>query len=279
MALANVVAAAASTQGSLKNLIRLRIVEERAVPFLDEKSYLRVSALADMCPRQEVLAANLKFERTWKVDADLGMIFAHGKALHWVLQNSVVGATGAFLGVWRCVECAKQYGAMAPNLQEAQSLVRRPKACDCGCEDFIYREQKFANDEYRIGGHPDGFLVLQGMPGLGVAEFKSVGPKSAWEVRSTPNLGHVIQVQCYLWLTGLQWGKILYWAKDGFGMSAIYEHTVERDEDTIAAIQQTIRSIWNGIATGLLPERVCTTADCPQASKCELKNACFEEVA
>jgi hypothetical protein len=279
MGLGNLVASITTTQ-SLKKLVRAHLAHEEQVPFLDDKGYLRVSSLADLCPREEVLASTLKFVRIRKIEADLGMIFAHGKALHWVLQNQVVGDTGALLGVWRCVDCAKQFGSIAPNLQEAQTLVVRPKKCDaCGSEDFIYREQKFINEEYRIGGHPDGFLVLQGMPGLGIPEFKSVGPKSAWEVRSTPNLGHVIQVQTYLWLTGLLWGKILYWEKSGFGMQALFEHTVERDEGAIESIKSTIRSIWDGIAIGRLPQRICTSIDCPRAAACQLKNACFEENA
>jgi hypothetical protein len=277
MGLGSLVASASAAQGSLKKLIRLRLAEENDVPYLDEKGYLRVSALADMCPREEVLASSLKVVRKKTVDADLGMIFAHGTALHWVLQNKVVGNTGALLGVWRCVDCAKQYGEVSPNLQEGQTLVRRPASCDqCGCTDFNYREQKFFDHDYRISGHPDGFLVLQGLPGLGVAEFKSVGPKMAWEVKHTPNLGHVVQVQTYLWLTGLQWGKLLYWEKGGFGTQALFEHTVERDEDSIEAIKTTIRSVWEGIAVGKLPERVCTTIECPRAAGCQLKNACFE---
>ena len=277
MGLGSVVAAAASAQGSLKKLIRARLAHEEEVPYLDEKGYLRVSALADLCPREEVLANSLKFVRTRKIDADLAMIFAHGTALHWVLQNKVIGDTAALVGVWRCVDCAKQFGAPADNLQQAQTLVRRPHRCECGCTDFIYREQRFVNEEYRIGGHPDGFLILHGMPGLGIPEFKSVGPKAAWQVRDTPNLGHVIQLQTYFWLTGLQWGKLLYWEKGGYGMQALFEHTVERDEETIEGIKKTIRSIWDGIAIGTLPERVCTSIDCPRAQECQLKNACFEE--
>ena len=277
MGLGKVVATASAAQGSLKKLIRLHVARNEETPFFDDKSYLRVSSLADMCPREEVLASSLKFVRTRVIEADLGMIFAHGTALHWVLQNQVLGNTGAFLGVWRCVECAKQYGQTAENLQVAQTLVRRPAKCEaCECTDFLYREQKFYNHEYRIGGHPDGFLVLAGMPGLGLAEFKSVGPRSEWEVRSTPNLGHVVQVQTYMWLTGLKWGKILYWAKGGNGMQALFEHTVERDEEAIEAIKSTIRSIWNGVTSGIPPARVCTDIGCPRAVKCQLKNACFE---
>ena len=278
MSLGSVVAKANASQGSLKKLIRLHLAEENQVPYLDENGYLRVSALAELCPREEVLASTLKFVRTRKVDADLGMIFAHGTALHWVLQNKIVGLTGALYGVWHCVKCAKQFGAPSPNLQESQSLSTRPRSCDaCGCPDFHFLEQRFINEEYRIGGHPDGFLVLPGLPGIGIAEFKSVGIKSAWEVRSTPNMGHVVQVQTYLWLTGLQWGKILYWEKGGQGMSALFEHHVERDEESIENIKGMIRSIWNGVTSGLLPQGPCTTIECPRAAKCQLKHACFEE--
>ena len=112
---------------------------------------------------------------------------------------------------------------------------------------------------------------------MGIFEAKSVGPKAAWEVRQTPNMGHVIQVQAYFWLTGLTWGKILYWEKGGHGMQALFEHTVERDEEAINSIKSVIRSIWDGVAFGKLPKGPCTTIDCPRATKCELKNACFEE--
>jgi hypothetical protein len=276
MGLGNVVAAASSAQGSLKKLIRARLVEDREVPCLDAKSYLRVSALADMCPREEVLASTLQITRRRVVDADLGLIFAHGHALHYILQNKVLADTGALLGVWRCVECAKQFGKLGANIQEDQTLVRKPKKCDCGCEDFHYREQHFINKEYRIGGHPDGFLVLQGMPGMGLVECKSIGSRGAWEVKQTPNVGHVVQVQCYMWLSGLQWAKILYWEKGGNGSTALIEHTIERDEETIERVKSLILSIWNGIATGLYPQRLCLSATCPRAAKCAVVGPCFE---
>lgn len=276
MGLGSVVAAASSAQGSLKKLIRLRLAEDREVPWLDEKSYLRVSALADLCPREEVLASTFKVARRRTVDPDLALIFAHGHALHYILQNKVLAETGALLGIWRCVECAKQFGKLDGNISESQTLVRKPKKCECGCEDFHYREQHFINEEYRIGGHPDGFLVLQGMPGMGIVECKSIGSRGAWEVRQTPNVGHVVQAQCYMWLSGLQWAKILYWEKGGNGASALIEHTIERDEDTLDQVRLLIRSIWDGISIGHYPQRICTSASCPRTAKCALVGPCFE---
>lgn len=278
MGLGDVVAAASSAQGSLKKLIKLKLHEEREVPWLDDKSYLRVSSLAMMCPRAEVLAAKHQIVRRDVVDADLAMIFAHGTALHYILQNEVLAETGALVGIWRCVECAKQFGKLDGDITVSQTLVRRPKKCDaCGCEDFLYREQHFVNEEFRIGGHPDGFLIMQGYPGMGIVECKSISSRRAWEVKSTPDIGHVVQAQSYMWLTGLKWAKILYWEKGGNGAQALIEHTVERDEGTILGIQRMIRSIWDGLRDGSLPERICANSTCPKAKDCKLTKLCFSE--
>lgn len=277
MALGDVVTAASSAQGSLKALIRASLREENDIPFHTDKSYLRVSALANMCPREEVIAASRLIVRKDVIDADLKLIFAHGTGLHHVLQNEVLAETGALLGVWKCVDCAAQYGKLEGDIAVSQTLVRRPAKCKkCKSEEFFYREQHFINEEYRIGGHPDGFLVLQGYPGLGIVECKSISSRRVWEVKHTPDMGHVVQAQAYMWLSGLKWAKILYWEKGGFGATALTEHTVERDEEAIASIKSMIRSIWQGIEGGILPERICENATCPRAKKCPLVSTCFE---
>jgi hypothetical protein len=177
------------------------------------------------------------------------------------------------------VECAKQFGKLEGNVGVSQTLVRLPKKCDCGCEEFLYREQHFINEEYRLGGHPDGFIIVQGIPGLGVVECKSISSRRVNEVKSTPDLGHVIQIQSYLWLTGLQWGKILYWEKGGFGMTALIEHTIYRDEETITSIKKMITSIWKGLEGGDLPGRICAHNGCKRASECPMVEPCFAEPA
>lgn len=274
MGLGNVVAAAAANS-SLKRLLKAKFREDRAVPWLDEKSYLRVSALSEMCAREEVICASKLVRRSRAVEVDLNLIFAHGTALHWGLQNRVLPATGVLYGVWRCADCAKQYGRLDGLVQVSQTLVRQPDVCACGSSDFHYREQHFVDEEYRIGGHPDGFLSLPALPGIGILECKSISSRRVWEVKNTPDMGHAIQTQAYMWLTGLKWGKILYWEKGGMGLSALTEHTVERDEETINRIKGTIRSIWDGIAGGILPKRICVAATCERARACAVGPACF----
>lgn len=278
MALGDVVTAASAAQGSLKKLIRLTLHEERVIPALTDTSYMRVSSLASLCAREEVLASRLGAVRRDVIDADLKLIFAHGTGLHYVLQNEVLAATGALIGVWKCVDCATTFGKLDGDVGRSQTLVRRPQKCECGSEDFFYREQHFVNDEYRLTGHPDGFLVMQGFPGMGIIECKSISSRRVWEVRHTPDLGHVIQSQAYMWLTGLQWAKILYWEKGGFGSTALVEHTIERDEETIDRIKTLLKSIWTGVATGAMPQRICETSTCPRAQKCSLVEPCFEKL-
>lgn len=270
-------AKAVSTEGSLKQLIRTHLGETREVLPLVQNGQLRASGLSGLCPREEVLASQLKLIRKDEVSAELGLIFAHGKGLHWVLQNEVLAHTRALVGIWTCLGCAKTFGALEPNLAEKHSFVPQPSACDvCKSTEFVYREQHFHNDEYRVGGHPDGFLVLPGMPGIGIVECKSIGSHRVWEVKHTPDMGHVVQTQAYMWLTGLKWAKILYWEKGGSGINALIEHAVERDEEAIEAIKSMLQSIWKGLETGELPERICAVSDCPRAKKCSVVQQCFE---
>lgn len=275
MGLGKVVAQAAGTQASIKKLIKLNLIREQEVPPLTLESYLRVSSMHKFCAREEVLASTLKINRQDSVDADLSLIFAHGTGLHYALQNQVLADIGVLVGEWRCVDCAKQYGKLEGDLATSQTLVRKPKICDCGCKDFNYREQHFINKELRVGGHPDGFLILPGMEGLGIIECKSISSRGAWEVRDIPKMDHVVQIQSYFWLTGLKWGKILYWDKGGHGLSALAEHTIERDEEAIGEIKSLVSSIWRGLASGELPERICETNSCPKAKECPLVKQCF----
>lgn len=276
MGLGDVVAKAAATGGSLKTLIKLRLVESRDKEPLKPDAYLRASGLHVLCPREEALASRLGMIRKDQVNADLSLVFAHGEGLHYALQNHVLPDVGAIVGVWRCVECAKQFGALSQPIQETQSLVARPAKCVCGCEDFLYREQHFVNEAYNVGGHPDGFLVLQGMPGLGIVECKSIAAHLAWEIKDVPKTEHAIQTQAYMWLTGLKWAKILYWNKGGHGLAALTEHTLERDEETISRIQRLIRDVRAGLdPSNPLPARICATNTCPRAGKCSLVEQCF----
>jgi hypothetical protein len=264
-------------QGSLKSLLKTHFRSEREVPPLKAGDWMRVSRLANTCPREEVLCARNGVVRKDVVEADLMLTFLHGKALHWALQNDLLVSIGVMMGKWRCISCGKEFGGGDKNFEQTQ--VRCPTTCNaCGKSEFLYLEQYFGNPDYHIGGHPDGFLVVPGLPGVGLLEAKSISPKGAWEIRNTPKMDHVIQVQIYLWLTGLKWAKILYWDKAGMGTSALVEHLVLKDDDTIEKLKQMIKQIWEGIAGGPVPNPICANSSCPRAKACVVAAPCFAPV-
>lgn len=291
--------------GELKSLIRRDIPETRNKPPLTNEAWIRISGLAMMCAREELLCARHQTVREDSVDADLMMIFEHGHGLHWDLQNRILPQTKTLFGRWLCGNCGTRHGGRSlwgvPDPEKTfpinpdepdndykfkDSQILRPEKCRvCGTfltpDNSLYQEQHIKNQEYRLMGHPDGFLRLEDMEGLGVLEVKSISPRGAWEVRGCAKLDHVTQAQCYMWLTGCRWGKVLYWDKGTGGMKGLIEHTIEYDEDHVEAIQNLVRDIWTGIEdeTSKLPERICGSPDCRRAGHCSSVVPCFKEAA
>jgi len=272
-------------QGSLKPLIAEALFEDRAVPMLTPDSWLRVSALAGLCAREEVICSVDELVRKDPISSDLMMIFEHGHSLHWGLQNRVLPKTHTIHGRWRCIMCGHVRGGAdtwvlpLPEDFHARQLLRGDRCPNCDAEQnadtCIYVEQWFKNEEFRIAGHPDGFLRIPSLEGPGVLEGKSISSRGAWEVRSVPKMDHVVQAMTYMWLTGCRWGKIVYWNKGGYGKDTLIEHHIEYDEDHVESIQELIRSIWNGVRDGKLPERICGDSGCKRAKACFVTDECF----
>jgi hypothetical protein len=222
----------------LRTLISQEFTETRLAPYLTKEGWLRASSMYRLCAREEALAGLMEFVRKDVVTADLNIIFQHGHALHYQLQNEILPRLGVFVG-------------------------------------FIYNEIMFEDESIRINGHPDGFLKIPGLPGLGLLEAKSIGMRGGLEIRKAPNIGHVIQAQTYMMLTGLKWAKILYWQKSENGLNALVEHLVNYDQGTIDGIRAMVSSIWRALSTGELPERICEVASCNRAKECAMAEACF----
>lgn len=272
-------------QGSLKSLIDLKLFEDRQVPPLTSDSWLRVSALAGLCAREESICSMDELRRKDPISSSLMLIFEHGHALHWALQNRVLPKTQTIFGRWRCLMCGKTRGGAEewelplPKGFHDQQLPRGERCPDCDAEQnpdtCMYVEQWFKNPEFRVAGHPDAFLHIPQIEGPGVLEAKSISPRGAWEVRSVPKMDHVVQAQTYMWLTGCKWGKIVYWNKGGYGKDTLIEHHLDYDDDHIDAIKELISSIWAGVKSGKLPERICENPDCKRAEACSVVDECF----
>jgi hypothetical protein len=260
--------------GSLTEAIRSKFTEHKVIHPPTKDTYFRGSGFASICPREEVLAAVHKIVREEAFEANSLVNFALGTGIHLALQEVILPAIGAILGEWSCLGCGLHAGGGTPF--EIAKMVPRPSKCEgCGSTQFRYVEQFFKDDTYRITGHPDGFLRVPDREGIGLLEAKSIGQRGAWEVKKVPKFEHMIQAQIYMWFTGLTWACVLYWDKGVYGMDSFIEHFIERDEDTIEAVQTDLLLIRNGIETGELPDPICANADAPRAKTCACAKPCF----
>lgn len=250
-----------------------------------EKSYLleprgiRASVLSKACVRAVVLHERLKVKLTAEESASLRLAYAHGHGLHHAMQNIVFPEMGILRGRWRCKkpDCGKVYGNCVEGQKEIDAAVRRPESCvACGTSSgFDYDEYDLYDKEYKLSAHCDGFIAIPGRPGLGVVELKTTA--LGWKVKTGPFPEHMRQLQIYLWLTGAQWGEILYWDKQSDEPNKFAEHFVVRDEAEISKLKLMLLSLWEALDGGALPERVCRSPDCAQAEKCPVVEACFQD--
>jgi len=275
----------AISDGHLKKLLRKNFCDDRKIDPFDEKTWLRVSGLAGLCAREEALRVRLGVVRDDVVDANLGLIFEHGHALHWVMQNKILPELGVLYGRWLCGCCGSYFGGadewMLPLSGDFfDSQILRPQRCVvCGVsmthENSLYKEQWIKDPTHRIAGHPDGFLRLDGMDGMGILEIKSINSRGARDVRNCAKLDHVTQLQCYMWMVVARWGKILYWDKGTVGLRGLIEHVVEYDDDHVGVIRKHICDVWDGIEGGKLPDPICVSSDCKRARACSVVDSCF----
>ena len=270
--------------GTILEAISASHGRNEVVPPLKPGEWIRASGLAGVCPREEVLCSLHDISRAGVVDVDLDLIFEHGHALHWVLQNHILPRyAGLFRGQWSCLKCGHTVGSVVPGVPLMETLVARPTVCPiCGPQkepaEWLYREILFTDEEAGLQGHPDGYLALSGHDGLGIFEAKTISEKGFSGVRDNPLLDHVIQMHTYFGLTGLRWGRILYWCKGKNGRPALKEHFVPRNEELVGRTRTMAMSIHIGVETGAVPARLCPSENCARALACAVRGQCFHLV-
>lgn len=271
----------AALGASLLSLVKNGLGRKEDKKTLSDIGWVRASAFAALCPREEVICSLKDVQREDNISSDLDLIFSHGHALHFWAQNYMVpnAGDGVLLGRWTCVGCGKLIGkGKDPYGPAGRKVVPRPSACpECGHDGlFLYKELLLKSREYRIQGHTDGILSLPGKDGLGVLELKSISSYGFRGVRNVPDLSHYIQAHIYMWLTGLKWGVILYWDKGGKDIDALKEHFIERDDSVVDDIKGILRQIWGAIdGKSAVPSRICENETCARAKSCVVKDLCF----
>lgn len=255
---------------SLLEFLRRTARHKRTVHPPGPSSWWRASGLPYVCPREEVLAGLTGTVRYDEVTPDEQMTYGVGSGWHFVMQNEFLGPHGILFGKWDCWGCHKIYG-------EDMRPARRPKVCErCGGDRFLYEEIFLKNDEYKISGHPDGIIELDRRKR--VLELKSInenGFKNRVDMAPDPN--HVIQINLYLWLTGLRDGLIVYQNKNGYGLRGLRAYEVDYDQDLVSSMLSTISTVRHCLRTGNLPPRLiaCDRPGAARVKECPLGKRCF----
>jgi hypothetical protein len=187
----------------------------------------------------------------------LELVFQEGHDIHkkwqrWFQQM------GVLKGKWYCEECEEIFWGMP----------------DCHDGPLKYREVPFFNEEYRIVGHSDGWLVGLGDPLM--LEIKSVGDGTlrwecpelyadndydfnrTWKAINAPFKKHIDQVQMYMKLAELQGYEdvpneavIIYEAKPN---QEVKEFVIPRSDWGIKNLLEAAKMIVESVKAGTPPE-------------------------
>ena len=217
------------------------------------------------------------------IDPQLQRIFDNGHALHARLGQNLE-ATGLLRGVWECKKCHKTFGK-----KEKLGIRKPPKCNECECIKFHYHEVGFYDEETMLGGHVDAILDFRGhedeipedaseVDSQMVVDFKSIRSE-AFRRLSAPRDTHVTQMQVYLYLSGLKFGKFLYENKND---QSFREFLILRDDsfvDNLVVKAKELKNIvlnTNSQGKWTLPIRAHKKNNAKECVECPFRSHCWE---
>jgi hypothetical protein len=273
---------------NVANIIHKYFTEEEDREPLTMKSYVRISSLPYLCPREEVICARDKIIRKKIIDQDTSVIFEFGHAFENIVRHRAFGPSGILVGQWECDNCGYVHGAIDGD--KDKGLLKRipmPKVCNveidgygkCTGSIFKYSEESIKNDMFRITGHPDGFLSSNLYDH--VLEIKTTNDHRFKMAMRGPFKEHIEQASMYAYLTGKKKILIYYFNKNN-GRFCYHEITV--DQSLITMVCNRLHILWKGIRSVdlgdnvILPERLCVNSDDGRAKKCDVCKTCFADI-
>jgi len=253
-----------------------------------ENMWFRSSGLYRLCPRSLQLGKEHNVNLAIEVDSKLRWIFGSGTAIHTQFQEDYLPTLGdVFQGWWKRGTSSRSHSAstLAKGSKLSEYSLSHKWIPKPDGDDWVYEELEFVNQEYRLTGHMDGVLVW-GEDDIEALELKTISSRGYDNV--DPALGgrpkgeHVIQVQAYMWLTGLERARIVYINKDLNMLfpEGICEHIVERDDAQIKLIQGMLKDCATASDLGLevpLYDRIdsCPKKSSYRAKDCKVRDYCF----
>ena len=195
----------------------------------------------------------------------LEAVFQEGHDIHAKWQKWFK-EMGVLQGKWYCHECEEIFWGMP----------------DCHDGPLSYREVPFFNEEYKIVGHSDGWLVGLGDPLM--LEIKSIGEgtlrwecpelfadnnydfNKTWREINAPFQKHIDQVQMYMKLAELQGYEnvpneavIIYEAKPN---QEVKEFIVPRSEWGISHLFDAAKMVVDSVKAATPPDCNITSEGC-----------------
>lgn len=249
----------------------------------------------DGCKRQHAYAyyesqGSIKIdESALKISPQLERIFGNGHGMHdrW---RSYLESTGALMGVW---ECANWSAHPKPKMFGTDKKLGclRPEKCECGSVKFRYHEIGLLDHETMWGGHVDavidqkllakycdnGCKILSDEEII-LVDFKTI---NAFEFKSLdkPKSDHQTQMQIYLYLTGLKYGKFVYEDKNS---QSVKEYLVTADPVLMAVKKAEALSLKNIVTVTIngkhrLPPRGFPSKAHQNCQRCKYRGHCWSE--
>ena len=113
---------------------------------------------------------------------------------------------------------------------------------------LLQAEVPIENEEYEIIGHTDGILEISGVKGI--LEIKSMNANTFYSTYE-PKPEHIIQINIYMFATGIKRGCLLYECKDD---QALKEFYVMQDKSILDPILDKIRYVQECLKQGKEPK-------------------------
>jgi CRISPR/Cas system-associated exonuclease Cas4 (RecB family) len=203
----------------------------------------------------------------------------HGKYQTWLWEM------GVLWGMWKCLECGHQWGALSPDVCQF-----------CGSARLSYMELPLRHERYMVEGHADAAVhKLHGWDGL--VEVKSIGTgtlrfeaprlynqyqdgmsaEEVWFRINHPFGSHMRQAQLYLWMSWPRYEQIVF-VYEFKPTQATKEFVVTYNKGLIAPILEVAKEVSQAVRSGTPPQRPLW-ADSPDAkvcTSCEYRRTCWE---
>lgn len=242
-----------------------RLSSERNVSIPEVNTPYRISGLARMCPREQVLRARHRVPKREIIDARLRRTFDVGHAFHSLIQNEWFGEWGWLWGEWKCGHCPRVV------------LGFRPRQCECGHPaEFRYVEPVIFDSEHNLTGHCDGIIQWGGKKY--VVEFKTCNSQVfQFMIRNNPMSDHLDQVNLYMHYLNVAQGFVVYFCKED---ASWREFEVRYDRVRVDGLLKKIRVTNAALADPQIPvppREMCSTDTCSRAKVCSTRKLCFSK--